>query len=354
MQRNGNINDGMPRQMYSVGPLNIHKELEELTNCEPLRKLSASQKDWLLDSTSHYRSNSGTGATPNVNTQLTPSFRNGEEEAISEGLSRVESASTARGAQRPVTTGTCSNNNAEKTVAGYDTATKAETTTAHASPLRDESIGGTLITLEVSSSSATPENLLSSPSPMLLSGYAMLSPLTARGMSGKNHTRIGAKRSVRQFKASSTKNCPGNGGRPRSQGAIISLVGSPNSRRSSLAHVNSSGLKKVTRKSNVKINDAALSSISVNSPAISTRSYVEKGNQGVTTNEPSPAIQSRDFPWLRSLQLKRRWSREMASHSHVIAWMSTRVLLRFLFLLRVTRKPQQFLSPLINRGNIPP
>ncbi|KAF5225970.1 hypothetical protein ECC02_000899 [Trypanosoma cruzi] len=285
----------MPRQMNAVGPLNIHKELEELTNCEPLRKLSASQKDWLLDSTSHYRNNSNTGAAPNVNTQLTSSFRNGEEEAISEGLSRVESASTARGTQRPVNTGNCSNSNAEKAVARYDIAAKADTATAHASPLRDESIGGTLITLEVSSSSATPEGLLSSPSPMLLSGCAMSSPVTSRGIPGKNHTRTAAKRGVRQFKTSSTKTCSNKGGRPCSKGAIISLVGTPNSRRSSLAHVSPSGLKKVSEKSSVKIHDAGIRSMSVNFPVVSANPYLEKGNQGVTTNLPSPAIQSRDF-----------------------------------------------------------
>ncbi|RNF23005.1 uncharacterized protein Tco025E_02916 [Trypanosoma conorhini] len=305
------------QEKYQHRTPNMHEELQELTNCEPLSKLRGSQMDWLLDSTSHYRRSSGTEAASNANVAVHPtsSFRGVEEDVISEGLSRVDSTSTPHGPQQLASTAPCNRGTAGKSV-GKDAAAPGADTAAARLPSQDEGdAGALLITVEVSSSSASPERLVSSPSPVL-SARARPSLSTLRGPKGRRHARSAAKREGRRRSSNSVSNPSSRSISNLNAATVISLTSKSNSRRSSaLAQHGSAAVPAGAGRRRVSIKRASTPRPSTTPSALSPRTPVEGKSQGARAKSPSPAIPSRETSVATVAAAKKREGRRQVTSS---------------------------------------
>ncbi|RNE99713.1 hypothetical protein TraAM80_08043 [Trypanosoma rangeli] len=284
----------MAQQNYEREPSNIHQELEELTKCEPLVKCRASRTDWLLDSTSHYNRSPGTTAASSVSEAVQPnsSFQGGKEDAISEKLPRVGSALTPHGTQQIASAVKCRNGSAGKSVTKNGAAIRADVTAPHYLSQDKDGVGAALITVEVSSSSVSPETTLS-PSSLALPVCARSSHGTSRGPTGKRQLRRVAKRECKRRSSNSMSNPSSRSILHRNGVAAVSLTSKTDSRRSSAIALHSSAaVTAEAGRERVTIKKSCIPRLSSTSQVLTQRTPLHGKNQGARTTSPSPRIPS--------------------------------------------------------------
>ncbi|KEG06655.1 hypothetical protein DQ04_12881000 [Trypanosoma grayi] len=271
---------------------NLHRELLQLKNCEPLTQMSGSQNDWLLGSMRQCSSDAVPKARPH---KELPSSLVPEEEAVSQGLSRVESASTPPAAQlASIADARSSDKNSGKKTAQKNSMGRS----SGASPPCGENLEGTLITLEVSPSSLDSEDVVVSPSraadsrPRASScGKHSSSPKREEGLSHKGKWRRAtiSSSSARDSSTSMPRHARDS---VTSTGSFSSVRRSGKLKSASKTIGGGGGDGKKTRgfmKNNFKAPAARAPA------ALSPRPVLRKNSRGATTHSPSPALPSREM-----------------------------------------------------------